>query len=102
MGLLLGAALTLASGASAEQFTITQKDRSFAPGEISINVGGEIVFKNDDTVTHNMFSRSDGAKFNLKMQKPGIDESVVIDAAGEHVIRCAIHPKMKLTVKATP
>jgi plastocyanin len=45
-----------------------------------------------------MFSRSEGNEFNLKLQKPGQDMSHRFQKAGTSVVRCAIHPKMKLKV----
>lgn len=89
--------LTPAVGA-ADEVAVTQKDKAFQPASITLKSGDVIVFKNDDPITHNMFSRSDGFEFNLKMQKPGQDLRQSFDKPGQAVVRCAIHPKMKLVV----
>jgi plastocyanin len=80
------------------EHTINQKDREFSQADITIKPGEKVVFKNDDEVTHNVFSTSKANAFTIKVQKPG--ESSTVDFAEEGVteVRCAIHPKMKLNV----
>ena len=99
---LAGLCVAVAFAAYAERgasHSVSQKNKTFAPGELSVKTGDEIVFVNDDDITHNVFSRTVGSKFNLKLQKPGEDKSVVLEQAGEVVVRCAIHPNMKMTIK---
>ena len=43
---------------------ITQQDRHFSQTEITIKVGDTISFKNDDEVTHNVFSTTPGMEFD--------------------------------------
>src|SRR5262245_55780704 len=93
------ACAALAAPAAAEEYDVSQKGKVFAPGEIQIKVGDTIVFHNDDQITHNIFSRSENAEFNLKMQPPGEDLAHTFDKPGTAVVRCAIHPKMKLVVQ---
>lgn len=89
----------LGGAATADEIEVTQKNKEFTPGTITIAPGDTIVFQNEDPITHNMFSRSEGFEFNLKMQKPGELKKQTFDGPGEAVVRCAIHPKMKLIVK---
>jgi len=91
--------LLAASPVRAEEHVVGQKGKAFSQSEITLKKGDAIVFENDDTVTHNVFSRSDGFEFNLKMQKPGDRKSIVFDEPGEASVRCAIHPRMELTVR---
>jgi len=97
--ILMALGLLTTSTATAEEIEVTQKNKEFMPGTITIAPGDTIVFQNDDPITHNMFSRSEGYQFNLKMQKPGVEKKQTFDKPGEAVVRCAIHPKMKLVVK---
>ncbi|HEY1088632.1 MAG TPA: plastocyanin/azurin family copper-binding protein [Archangium sp.] len=90
----------LAAGARAEDVVISQKDKTFAPGEITVKKGDTLTFRNDDAVAHNVFSK--GAKFNLKIQPPGEKTKVAFDEPGTHEVRCAIHPKMILKVTVKP
>jgi plastocyanin len=96
------AALAVASAAAAEEHTVVQKDRSFAQPEIVVRAGDRIVFSNQDNVTHNLFSRSPGFEFEVKVQLPGQETPVTFDKPGEADVRCAIHPEMKLHLKVEP
>jgi plastocyanin len=106
--LALGAAmLTVALGATPDPtaqprrgstHTVSQKNKQFLPGEITIGVGDSVSFVNDDAVTHNVFSRTEGFGFNLKLQSPGKVHAVPFDKAGTAEVRCAFHPTMKLRV----
>lgn len=83
---------------NAADHVISQKGKQFNPPEITIKAGESVSFKNDDDTSHNVFSSGDNSKFNLGIQKPGSETKQTFAAAGETVIRCAIHPKMKLKV----
>src|SRR5262245_42481371 len=91
----LFSAIVFASAPVADH-TITQANKTFSQTEITIKNGDKVVFKNDDQVTHNVFSTSKGYEFNLKIQAPGASASVPFNASGTAEVRCAIHPKMKL------
>jgi plastocyanin len=88
----------LASSASAAQHTVLQKGMSFVPETLTVKAGDTVVFKNDDRLTHNVYSKSASNSFNLKALRPGASESVTLSAPGEVQVRCAIHPKMKMTI----
>jgi len=98
------AALVLAfAGASvvalAAEHSIRQKGKVFSESAITIKKGDMVVFVNDDTVTHNVMSTDAGNEFNIGSQAPGTSTPVTFDKTGEFTIICAIHPRMKLTVK---
>ena len=75
---------------------VTQREKRFSVEELLIREGDTIVFKNDDTVVHNLFSKE--FDFNVT-QDPGEETKVRFDASGKTVVRCVIHPKMKLNVR---
>lgn len=83
----------------AAEHEVVQKNKEFSQKDITVKVGDSIAFKNDDDVTHNLFSKSDAKTFEIAKQGPGTKESVTFDKPGDVKIRCAIHPKMKLNVK---
>ena len=92
-------AAALASGtASATEIVVTQNDKEFSSESVDAAVGDTIVFRNDDKVAHNVHSTTAGHKFNLGLQKPGESAQLVLSEDGTIAIRCAIHPKMKITV----
>jgi plastocyanin len=82
---------------AAEQ-TVVQKDKRFSMPTIQIKAGDRVVFLNDDSVTHNVYSTTKGHEFEIKTQAPGKSDSVKFDRAGIVVVECAIHPKMRLQV----
>ena len=89
----------LTVGPLAANLTITQKGRIFSSESVTIKKGEALTFVNDDTVPHNIVSTSKGNEFNLGSQPPGAATDVTFKEAGEALIICAIHPRMKMTVK---
>jgi plastocyanin len=77
---------------------ITQQDRHFSQTEITIKVRDTISFKNDDEVTHNVFSTTPGMEFDLHRQAPGASSTIPFSKAGDAEVDCSIHPRMKLLV----
>ena len=57
--ILLALACTgaMSSLAGATEFKVAQKGQQFSPQTLKIKAGDEVVFVNDDTGTHNVFSR---------------------------------------------
>lgn len=95
---LLAAGAAALSPALAKEVTVTQKGQQFTPRTLTLKVGDEIVFVNDDTGTHNVFSESPGNAFDLKAQRPGSRSNVTFSSPGQVDVRCAIHPTMRLSV----
>ena len=91
----------LSVGALAANLTITQKGRVFSSDGVTIKKGEALTFLNDDTVPHNIISTSKGNEFNLGSQPPGASTDVTFKEVGDALVICAIHPRMKLTVKIT-
>lgn len=97
--LVVSLPLLLTNAARAEDHHVSQKGQQFAPVELSVRVGDRLVFHNDDDVTHNVYSKTEGAEFNVKLQEPGSASPVVLERPASVDVRCAIHPKMKLRVE---
>jgi plastocyanin len=91
----------LTTGAFAAKQTILQRGRAFSAENISIKRGEPLTFLNDDSVPHNIASISKGNEFNLGSQRPGASTDIVFTETGEVQVICAIHPRMKMTVKIT-
>jgi len=98
LGLDSAADPSASTALSVERPVISQKGKLFDPVELTVPQRGEVLFRNDDPVTHNVFSRTEGSQFNLKMQKPGQEDIVKFELPGDVIVRCAIHPTMKLTI----
>jgi plastocyanin len=89
----------LSTGAFAATEVIHQKGRLFSTDSITVKKGEMLTFLNDDTVPHNIMSASQGNEFNLGSQSPGSSTEVTFKEAGDVTVICAIHPRMKMSVK---
>lgn len=74
----------------------------FVPSEVTVDVGGEVTWSNDDSAAHTVTSGDieggpDG-KFNSDLFLAGKKFSHVFDEAGEYPYFCQVHPWMKGTV----
>src|SRR3989337_4556608 len=86
--------IAMGSVASAAQHVIGQKGRLFRPGVMTVKAGDTVTFKNDDTVTHHIYSSTKGHEFDLETTRPGQDVRRKFAAAGRVDIRCGLHPGM--------
>lgn len=94
------AGLSAAALAQAGLPVIGQKDRSFSQEMLQIRAGGTVRFANDDSVAHNIVVRDPGgATRTSPLQRPGDHTDIVFAAAGDHEVRCALHPRMRMTVR---
>jgi plastocyanin len=94
---ILAALCATAPAALAEEVAVGQANKTFNPDALQIKVGDSIKFNNDDKVTHAVLVKGP-AESNLGQIKPGDAKSVSFDQAGTYDVKCAIHPKMKLTI----
>jgi plastocyanin len=97
--LLVWAPALAALPAAAEEFTVRQKGSMFDPPELTIHAGDKVIFLNDDNRTHNVYSTTEGDAFDTKAQRPGTQTKITFDVPGIVVVLCAIHFKMKMTIK---
>jgi plastocyanin len=79
-------------------YTVTMKNKQFAPQAIVIPVGATVDFPNDDAIYHNIFSVSKPNQFDLGLYKSGASESKTFSAPGEVKIFCNVHPQMTGTI----
>lgn len=88
----------MSAGARAADHEISQKDKAFSAATLKIRAGDRVIFKNDDEITHNVFSTTKGSEFNLRAQAPHTSAPVTFANEGVVEIRCAFHTKMKLAI----
>jgi plastocyanin len=106
-GLVGGLALTLTATAVAASLQpvvrdIAQRAIRFAQPQAFVKVGDVIRYHNQDDVTHNlMVIGADDIPQDQGLQPPGALVSHKFNEAGTFEVRCAIHPKMKMTVTVT-
>ena len=89
----------LSTGAFAATQVIHQQGRAFSSESLTVKKGEAVTFLNDDSVPHNIMSASKGNEFNLGSQAPGSSTDVTFKESGDVAVICAIHPRMKMTVK---
>jgi plastocyanin len=101
--LLIAAILTgVSAGAlAAASHTIHQKGRVFSMDNVAIKKGSSLTFLNDDNIPHNIMSSSKGNEFNLGSQAPGTATDVTFKEIGDVQVICAIHPRMKMSLKVS-
>lgn len=90
--------LAVTTAFAAKEVVIEQKDLSFSPEKVELQVGDTLVFTNEDNYGHNMHSTSSGAEFDLGRQAPGTRVPYTYKKAGSFEVFCRIHPKMRLEV----
>src|SRR5438309_6073338 len=76
---------------------VRQKDLTFIPALLPIEVGTRVQFPNLDDTYHNIFSYSPTKRFDLGRYRPEERPipSVVFDTAGLVTLRCDIHEHMR-------
>jgi plastocyanin len=86
---------------TAGQVVVGQKGKAFSQAAVTVKVGEKLVIRNDDDVTHNVFSAAPGFAFNVVAMKPGTDHELTFAKEGSFDVRCAFHPAMKLKITVT-
>ena len=82
------------AAAAPREVVLDQRNLSFSPHVLAVQVGTTVKFPNGDRVFHNVFSFHDGQKFDLGLYPVGAVKHVPFDRPGLSRIFCNIHPKM--------
>ena len=81
------------------EIVISQKNKQFQPGSVTIDKGQPLVVTNDDEGTvHHAYVESEGFNFDSGDQNPGSRTKIVFPTKGDFQVLCGIHPSMKLDV----
>lgn len=83
----------------AQEFTVDQQDRHFSVKALTVKVGDQVRFLNNDPFFHNVFSLSDTKTFDLGSYPKGQSRTVIFNNPGSVEVECAIHPEMKLMIE---
>src|SRR3989344_5873160 len=100
------ATVSIPEGSGASQDAPCVADNScFMPAEVTVDVGGEVTWSNDDTAAHTVTSGdlsadpdNVGADFDSSLFMAGKTFSHKFDTAGEYPYFCMVHPWMVGTV----
>jgi plastocyanin len=74
--------------------TMDQRNRTFIPHVMAVQIGTRVLFPNHDTVFHNVFSYREGKRFDLGLYPVGKTRLVTFDQPGLVRIFCNIHSNM--------
>jgi plastocyanin len=89
-----------AAGSRRAKVVLDQRNLSFRPHLLVVQVGTTVELPNNDRVLHNVFSFRDGKRFDLGLYPVGTVRRVTFDRAGLSRIFCNIHPNMAAYVLA--
>jgi len=78
--------------------SLIQKNKTFEPHVLAVQVGSKVEFPNHDPFFHNVFSLFNGKRFDLGLYEAGSTRGVHFDRAGICYIFCNIHPQMSAVV----
>jgi plastocyanin len=79
---------------------IVQRNKTFEPHILVVQVGTAVEFPNKDPFFHNIFSLFDGKRFDLGLYEAGSSRTVRFDRPGVSFLFCNIHPEMSAAVVA--
>ncbi len=79
---------------------LVQRNKSFSPHVVVVQVGSTVAFPNRDPFFHNVFSLFEGKRFDLGLYEAGSSRNVLFDRQGISYIFCNIHPEMSGVVVA--
>jgi plastocyanin len=77
---------------------MVQKNKTFSPHILAVEVGASVAFPNYDPIFHNAFSSYDGRVFDLGLYPPGTTRSVKFDRPGIVRVFCNIHSSMSAVI----
>ena len=83
-------------------YSIEQRHKAFKPSVLVIPVGSRVMFPNQDTIFHNVFSLSPPAPFDLGLYRAGSSKGRVFVEPGTYRVFCNIHPEMTATIVVVP
>ena len=79
---------------SPKQATMNQRNKTFLPHVLAIEVGTAVDFPNNDPMDHNAFSNYDGQIFDVHLYSPQTSRRVVFRRPGMVKVFCNIHETM--------
>ena len=81
---------------------MAQKNKTFLPHVIAVEVGTAVDFPNDDPMFHNVFSNYDGQVFDVQIYAPKTSRRVVFRRPGMVHVFCNIHETMSAVIAVLP
>lgn len=89
-------------GAVSAEATIAMRGREFVPHTAVVSRGGSVRFPNQDPFSHNVFSNTEPASFDLGLYRRGATRAATFAQHGVYAVYCNIHARMVSYVIAVP
>lgn len=86
------------STAPSRHLKMLQKNKTFSPHVLPIQVGTVVDFPNLDPIFHNAFSSYSGQVFDVGLYSPGASRAVRFARPGVVRVFCNIHPSMSAVI----
>lgn len=86
----------------AAKFQMTTRGKTLIPHVLAIPVGSTVEFPNDDPISHNLFSLSPAATFDLGLYRKGAGKSEKFTSPGIVNVYCNVHPTMSAVIHVMP
>jgi plastocyanin len=90
--------IALLDARAAAQQHVAAFQKRFSTSEAKVGSNDMLIFVNQDEVVHQIFSTTEGLRFNLKRMPPGAASGVKFVKKGIAEVRCAIHRDMTMKV----
>jgi plastocyanin len=90
------------SAASGKSVTMDQRNQTFLPHILAVQVGTAVDFPNSDPIFHNAFSNYDGQVFDLQLYAPKTSRRVVFRRPGMVHVFCNVHQNMSAVIAVLP
>lgn len=86
---------------------ILQRDSQFVHNgttvwSMDIQINDTVIFRNDDDVTHSLFSESEVKPFNIGQTRRGESGRVVFENPGTVTVKCEFHSAMRFELNVKP
>jgi plastocyanin len=82
--------------------SIAMNGRAFVPRVRVVTPGSRVEFPNQDPFSHNLFSTTPGAAFDLGLYAAGKSKAAMFRREGAFPVYCNIHPRMTAFVIVAP
>ena len=73
---------------------MSSRDKRFEPRVLAVPKGTTVTFPNYDKIFHNVFSLSEGGRFDLGLYRNGASRTTSFETPGVVRVYCNIHPQM--------
>jgi len=87
---------------SSRRAVMEQRNKTFLPHVLAVEVGTAVDFPNFDPIFHNAFSNYDGQVFDLHLYAPQTSRRVIFRRPGMVRIFCNIHATMSAVIAVLP